>query len=185
MELPENSVDMIFTDPPYDEESLPLFGNLAEFAKSSLKDGGYLMTYCGKMFLPRVMNMLGDKLEYVWEYGVFQPDSNHKINKFHIFQAWRPILCYKKPGKTNKMNWQPDMIKGTRDKTYHVWQQQIEPPLKWIEAYTRMGDLVVDPFIGGGTTAAACKMLKRHYIGFDIDEKAIKIAKMRLNETRI
>src|SRR3990167_9365032 len=96
---------------------------------------------------------------------------------------WSSDVCssdLKKPGKTNNMDWQPDMIKGTRDKSFHEWQQQIEPPLKWIEAYTLPNDLVVDPFAGGGTTLAACKRLKRNYIGFDIEPEAVKIAKLRL-----
>lgn len=182
IELPESSVDMIFTDPPYDKESIELFEALSRFAYRCLKPGAYLMTYTGKMFLPAIMNALGVCLEYVWEYGVFQPDSNHKIQKHHVFQAWRPILCYKKPGKTNTKNWQLDMIRGTRDKSFHEWQQQIELPLKYIEAYTLPGELVVDPFAGGGTTLAACKLLKRNYLGFDKDETTVKIAKLRLSQ---
>lgn len=185
IELPENSIDMIFTDPPYHDEHLELYQALADFAFHSLKPGAYLMTYAGKMFLPEVMRQLGEKLEYVWMYGVFQPDSNTKIIRHHLFGAWRPIVCYKKPGKTNTKAWQPDMIKGTRDKSFHEWQQQIEPPIKYIGAYTLPGELVVDPFVGGGTTLAACKMLGRDYLGFDKDAKAVKITKMRLNETSV
>lgn len=185
IELPENSVDMIFTDPPYHDEHLELYKALADFAFHSLKPGAYLMTYAGKMFLPDVMKMLGERLEYVWMYGVFQPDSNTKIIRHHLFGAWRPIVCYKRPGKTNTKAWQPDMIKGTRDKSFHEWQQQIEPPIKYIGAYTLPGELVVDPFVGGGTTLAACKMLKRDYLGFDKDAKAVKITKMRLNEKEL
>ena len=182
LELPPNSVDMIFTDPPYHDEHLGLFLALARFAHRALKPGGYLMTYSGKMFLPQVMNSLGECLEYVWMYGIFQPDSNHKIQKHHIFQTWRPIVCFKKPGKTMNVDWQPDMIKGTRDKSFHEWQQQIEAPLKWIDAYTLPGDLVVDPFVGGGTTLAACKQLKRNYMGFDVDPDAVKLSKLRLEQ---
>lgn len=185
IQLPENSIDMIFTDPPYHDEYLDLFSALAVLAERSLKPGAYLMTYCGKMFLPEIMNRLGARLEYVWEFGVYQPDNNTKIAKHNLFEAWRPILCYKKPGKTITREWQPDMIKGTRDKSFHEWQQQIEPPLKYIEAYTQPGDLVVDPFVGGGTTPTACQLLKRNYLCFDKDEQAVKIAKLRLSETRI
>jgi ParB family chromosome partitioning protein len=178
--LPPESVDMIFTDPPYHDEYLKLYRDLAEFADACLKPGAYLMVYCGKMYLPEVMDALGERLEYVWLYGVYQPDNNQKVQKHHIFEAWRPILCYKKLGTTAVREWQPDMIKGTRDKTFHDWQQQIEPALKWIGAYTNPGDLVVDPFVGGGTTIKACVELKRNYIGFDIDQQTVKIAKSRI-----
>jgi hypothetical protein len=182
LKMPENSIDMIFTDPPYDENAIPLYSELARFASMALKPGAYLMTYAGKSFLPQVMNALGEYLEYVWLYGVFQPDSNHRMRKHHIFSTWRPIVCFKKPGKTANINWQPDMIKATRDKTFHEWQQQIEPPIKWIEAYTLPNDLVVDPFVGGGTTLAACKTIKRNYIGFDINPESVKMTKMRLEQ---
>lgn len=185
IDFPENSVDMIFTDPPYHDEYLDCFIKLAIFADKVLKPGAYLMTYCGKMFLPEVMKSLGEKLEYVWEFGVYQPDNNSKIMKHHLFEAWRPILCYKKPGKTITREWQPDMIKGTRDKSFHEWQQQIEPPLKYIDAYTLPGELVVDPFCGGGTTLVACKKITRRYLGFDKDILAVQATKERLNETHI
>lgn len=184
LELPESSVDMIFTDPPYDEESVELYLHLARMASTALKPGGYVMTYTGKSHLPAVMDHLGTYLEYVWEYGVFQPDSNHTIQKHHVFHAWRPILAYKRPGETVKKDWQPDMIKATRDKEFHEWQQQIEPPMKWIDAYTSPGDLVVDPFVGGGTTLVACVNLKRRYLGFDIDPDAVRVTQMRLKGER-
>ena len=43
------------------------------------------------------------------------------------------------------------------------------------------GDIVLDPFIGSGTTAVACKNLNRHYIGFEIDTDYYKIAQDRIN----
>lgn len=42
------------------------------------------------------------------------------------------------------------------------------------------GDLVLDPFLGSGTCAVAAKLLKRRYMGFDINKKAIDIARLRL-----
>lgn len=180
LKLPNACADMIFTDPPYDDESLPLFARLAEFGAEVLKPGAYLMTYCGKMFLPQVIASLGKHLEYVWTFCVYQPDSNHKIQKHHLFQAWRPIICYKKPGVSVYADWQPDVVKGTRNKDFHEWQQQIEPPLKYISAYTPIGGLVIDPFIGSGTTALACKQTGRNYLGFDKGIDAVRISLSRL-----
>lgn len=52
--------------------------------------------------------------------------------------------------------------------------------IKWL---TDEGDLVLDPFLGGGTTAVEAKKMKRKYLGFDISEKYIEeIAKPRLKE---
>lgn len=49
-----------------------------------------------------------------------------------------------------------------------------------IENSSRKGDLVLDPFLGSGTTAVACKSLGRNYIGFEINEKYYRIANERI-----
>jgi site-specific DNA-methyltransferase (adenine-specific) len=50
-----------------------------------------------------------------------------------------------------------------------------------IELYTYAGDLVLDPFIGSGTTAVAAAMTGRHYVGFDTEPAYIELAKRRLS----
>lgn len=54
-----------------------------------------------------------------------------------------------------------------------------------ITNFTDTNSLVLDPFMGTGTTAVVCKQLKRNYIGFDISDKYIKIANDRLSQTNI
>jgi DNA modification methylase len=46
--------------------------------------------------------------------------------------------------------------------------------------FTKEGDIVLDPFIGSGTTAVACKLTKRKFIGFEIDKKYCRLAAKRL-----
>lgn len=46
---------------------------------------------------------------------------------------------------------------------------------------TKEEAIILDPFLGSGTTAVACKETNRQYIGFEIDEKYFNIAKDRLN----
>ncbi len=48
---------------------------------------------------------------------------------------------------------------------------------------TNAGDMVLDPFLGSGTTAVMAKKLKRNFIGFEQDKDYIKLAKKRLNNT--
>lgn len=60
-------------------------------------------------------------------------------------------------------------------------------PLKLMEylctlTKTPTGGLVLDPFIGSGTTALACRKIGRHFIGFEIDEEYFTIAKKRIEE---
>jgi DNA modification methylase len=53
-------------------------------------------------------------------------------------------------------------------------------PQRLIELYTYEGDLVLDPFIGSGTTAVAARRTRRHYVGFDTDPLYIELAARRL-----
>ena len=46
------------------------------------------------------------------------------------------------------------------------------------------GEIVLDPFMGSGTTGLACKTLNRDFIGIEINEKYFKIAKERLEGVR-
>ncbi|MGI8513739.1 MAG: DNA-methyltransferase [Acidimicrobiia bacterium] len=56
----------------------------------------------------------------------------------------------------------------------------VELPRRLIELYTYQGDLVLDPYIGSGTTAVAAAMSDRHYIGFDTEPEYIVLAQRRL-----
>lgn len=53
----------------------------------------------------------------------------------------------------------------------------------FVNYFTKEGDTVLDPFIGTGTTAVACKELKRKCIGIEIDSKYFEIAQRRINQT--
>ena len=56
----------------------------------------------------------------------------------------------------------------------------VELPRRLIELYTYAGDLVLDPFIGSGTTAVAAVRTARHFVGFDTDESYVALARRRL-----
>lgn len=53
-------------------------------------------------------------------------------------------------------------------------------PLRCVSASTDPGDLVLDPFMGSGTTGVACIQLRRRFVGFDNNEKYCKLACNRL-----
>ena len=52
----------------------------------------------------------------------------------------------------------------------------VELPRRLIELYTYRGDLVLDPFMGSGSTAVAAVRTERHYVGFDTDEAYVALA---------
>jgi site-specific DNA-methyltransferase (adenine-specific) len=57
-------------------------------------------------------------------------------------------------------------------------------PKRLIELYTYKGDLVLDPFIGSGTTAVAALEASRHFVGFDTDLSYVELANKRIAEAR-
>ena len=58
----------------------------------------------------------------------------------------------------------------------------VELPQRLIDLYTYRDDLVLDPFVGSGTTAVAAVRTGRHYIGYDTDKGYIKAARARVAE---
>ena len=60
----------------------------------------------------------------------------------------------------------------------------VELPQRLIDLYTYRGDLILDPFMGAGSTAVAAVRTGRHFIGFDTDKSYIKLAKQRVEAER-
>lgn len=67
-------------------------------------------------------------------------------------------------------------------KSLHSAPFPLEIPEKLIKYYSFTNDVVLDPFIGSGTTAIACKKLKRRYIGFEIDKNYYDLSIDRVNK---
>jgi site-specific DNA-methyltransferase (adenine-specific) len=53
-----------------------------------------------------------------------------------------------------------------------------------IRSWSNEGDIVLDPFMGSGTTAKVARALNRHYIGFEISQEYVDLANKRLQETK-
>jgi len=60
----------------------------------------------------------------------------------------------------------------------------VELPQRLIDLYTYRHDLVLDPFVGAGTTAVAAVRTGRHYVGFDTDPDYIELAEQRIADER-
>ena len=63
----------------------------------------------------------------------------------------------------------------------HPAPYPIELPSRLINLYSYIGDIVLDPFIGSGTTAVAALNTERKYVGYEIDSNYVKIAEERIN----
>ena len=70
---------------------------------------------------------------------------------------------------------------GTNKKV-HPAQHPIKLVTRCIGFVTKKGETILDPFIGSGTTAVACKKIGRNFIGFEIDKKYVDLAQKRVNK---
>lgn len=68
------------------------------------------------------------------------------------------------------------------ENTPHPHQKPEKLLARVIEASSRPGDLVIDPFMGSGTTAVVARRLHRRYVGFEIDPDHVRLALKRLSE---
>lgn len=71
----------------------------------------------------------------------------------------------------------------TSDHGFHPTQKPLNLMKMLVELVTIPGQVVLDPFMGSGTTLVASKQLGRHYIGFDMDHNFVEIAKKRLHDS--
>jgi hypothetical protein len=190
--LAANSVDLIFTDPPYLREFLPCYGWLAQEAARVLRPGGFVLAMCGGLYLNQIFRVMDDAgLTFFWEYGVHLTGWASGIvwtvsfPKTTINVRNKPILAYSK-GKNTPRTSTISLFDGTgNDKRFHSWGQDVASARYYIDCFSAPGDLVLDPFIGGGTTAVACELIGRRCVGFDLDPAALDTSAARLGQADI
>ena len=77
--------------------------------------------------------------------------------------------------------WISDTVVSQKpEKAHHAWQQNLATAQYYIERLTQPGDVVCDPFLGGGTTGVAALHGGRQFIGIDNDPVAFACAHARL-----
>lgn len=179
-DLAAESVDLILTDPPYPGEFLWTWGELAKFAARVLKPGGSVLAMSGQTYLPRVIASLDEHLDYRWTlaYAHGLPTS---IWPLKLGSRWKPLLWYSKGPLTPLRKITTDRIDaGPRDKRFHKWGQDLLTFDLLVRRFSHRGDLICDPFLGGGTTALAARVNGRRFAGCDVDEEAIRLTLTRL-----
>lgn len=180
--IKENSVDFIITDPPYPKEYLPLYSELSAFAKRVLKPGGSLIVMVGQSYLPEVIGRLSENMAYHWCMAYLTPGGQSpqlfpkRVNTF-----WKPVLWFKKGDYVG--DYIGDVLKSPvndNDKRFHEWGQSLGGMKDIIQKFTNPGDLILDPFLGGGTTGVAAVTMGRRFIGADIDIENIAKSNERI-----
>ena len=91
-------------------------------------------------------------------------------------------------GKQMRSDWDlniclgEERIKDENGKSLHNTQKPMDLLRRVILASTKPGDIIVDPFVGSGTTAAAAKELGRQFIGIDREETYVRAARKRVEQ---
>jgi hypothetical protein len=180
-DVPDGSVHLILTDPPYLVETMPLWPRLSRLADRVLREDGLLLAYTGQYFIPTVLQALLEHLDYHWILAAVHAGRKAYFMSRYFHQAWKPILVFTRRGCNRRKRWTCDVLQGDgAEKDLHEWQQG-EGEAAWlIEKFSEQGDLVLDPFLGSGTTAAAAVKLGRRFIGCDINPGTVAIAQERL-----
>jgi transcriptional regulator with XRE-family HTH domain len=168
-------VSLVLTDPPYPKEFLPLWEDLGKWAAGALADDGLLVAYSGQMYLPEVLQLLGKHLDFWWCGAVVHKGSGnltplgHPVRK--VINKWKPLVMFMKRGGVGFQRSFNDMIDGAgKQKSDHNWQQHEAEAAMLVQAFTKPGELVVDPFAGSGGFCRAAHELGRISIGSEILE---------------
>ncbi len=182
--IPDHSVDVVVCDPPYGVEAVPLYGALGELAARVVKPGGSVLVMTGQYTLPETVAELSAWLSYHWTIAYLTPGGQsaqiwpRKVNTF-----WKPVLWYTNGPYAGE--WHGDATRSDtndNDKRFHHWGQSESGMARLVEGFSAPGDVILDPFVGGGTTAVVALSLGRRCIGIDIDEAALATTRSRVAE---
>jgi ParB-like chromosome segregation protein Spo0J len=182
--IEDDSIDMIFTDPPYHKDSLYLYEDLAEFASRVLKDGGSCLAYCGQSELPNVLDVMRKNLKYWWTISVQLAGSKQRHGR-GIFVSWKPIVWFVKGNTVNNDLFVADNIKSQipeYNKVLHPWEQSTIEAEYYIKYITPVETVILDPMMGTGTTGVSALTLGRDFIGIEKDSETFEIAKNRISK---
>lgn len=174
-------VDAIITDPPYPAEFVPLFDTLGDVAAKLLKPNGVLVCMVGQSHLRDYLHHLDQHLDYRWVGAYITQGPRTRVHRARVGTGWKPILVYQQYHAAEVPFLMDDLFDSVADdKNHHHWGQSETGIADLVARFTSQGDLVVDPFLGGGTTAVVCRDLGRRFVGCDIDAAAVHTARGRV-----
>jgi len=205
--IPSESVDLVLTDPPYnkkkdyevykdnltEEEYWQFMESWIKESFRILKDDGFLCFSCSQEqiwnFKP-LCERVGFKFDHllIWSSGECKVHLPHE----RWLRTYEPFMFFVK-GEGRKLNneWGYNNMDVFRvrsphqnsrdDKKYHPTQKPLKVMENIVAKASEKGMVVLDPFLGSGTTMVACKNLRRSCIGIEINPKYVEIAKLRLN----
>ncbi len=211
--IPDNSIDLVLTDIPFNISKENNFKTMKDrtgrngidfgewdrdFNESSLsllipkikKGGSLFLFHSFEQFniLQGILNELTFKDKIIWEKTNPMPRNRERryISNIEI-ASW-----YVKDGDKWTFNRQANNYDGCVYRypsesgggfeRYHPCQKNLKLIEQIILRHSNEGDTILDPFMGGGTTAIACINTGRNFIGFEIDKHYCEIANERIRK---
>tara|TARA_R100001530_G_scaffold23993_2_gene19535 strand:+ start:8862 stop:9542 length:681 start_codon:yes stop_codon:yes gene_type:complete len=205
-EFKDNSIDLIITDPPYSVadggagmykkrnnnnvmklaqenivfEQIPKFKNYINILYRILKNNAhaYIMINNSnlKHFLEEIEKSKFELCQIlIWEKStkIFNP----------YFMLNHEFILLLRKGYKNINNYKySSVIKIPIKKKHHLTEKPIRLMEIFIEASSKENNIILDPFMGSGTTGVGAKRNNRKFIGIEIDKKYFDIAEKRINE---
>ena len=214
-EVPDKSIDLIMTDPPYQIGGLEakskhmtgMFKNrgkthVHEMAQTNLGDGIDLSILNEFVRVLKKINIyIWCNKEQIYDYLTYfvkerkcnfeiivwaKPNPAPFVNGHYLKDKEYCLFFWEKGVKVGgnyhslKTVWFKNTNIEDKKKFVHPTIKDLEIIETLIKNSTGGGSIILDPFLGSGTTALACKHLGLSYIGFEINEHYYKIAKDRL-----
>jgi site-specific DNA-methyltransferase (adenine-specific) len=189
--IPTDSIDLVLTDPDYNGRDIGPKGKSYESGMPHLPEEEYA-AWCRKWF--DLCRHITERLVFstgtinAWNYPkprwvmVWHKPGSPTNNGTGGFSLWEPILVY---GKGTPRISQDLYTATPLNFTREEWAKHPCPKhpgvWKWVlNSVSRPGEVVLDPFLGSGTTARVAKDLGRFAIGIEIEEKYCEIAAKRM-----
>ena len=172
-ELPDGCVDFAFADPPYGIGKAEWDNEYPEgFEKELLRVANGCAITPGQENIGRCINALGDSYRGVVSAWNINGMTFSKVG----FENWIPVVM---GGAFQRhQNCFRFVVKG--EKPNHPSPKPIEFMMEILIRYTAPDALILDPFLGSGTTAVACIKTGRRFIGMEIDPGYYEIARKRI-----
>ncbi len=186
--IPDGSIDLIFTDPVYDR--IEDYHWLAETAARVLKSSGAVLVWSNGRWHRENANWLESAnggLVYRWEFAYVITGGAAPMNGRIIAKTNR-LLWFDLLGKSKMLDYLSDGYAGvtwSRPDTHnHKWTKSPRFTAQAIRAFCSRDAVIYDPFTGGGTVPAVCKMLGRNYVASEIDPDTAERARERVLMTQ-
>ncbi len=187
LEIPDSSVDLILTDPPYSKDCLPIYHDLAVASSKVLKNGGSLVTYANHCLVPEITKIMEDSgLNRQWIIAVKLAGPFAHFHPKKVSIKWKPLLWFVKGEKTNSLDYISDFIESkSAEKLTFEWEQNTTEAEHVISRLTVEAQTVCDPMMGEGTSGVAATKLGRRFIGIEINSERFDVAKARISKTSL